>query len=545
MTKEELKNFLEQACNFLHIGLEQLSEDDYNLIIPSELTEQFNNSDKFAITFNKDNNDYNKTYITNESFLIQKIAKLVADMGQGVTTGEIDLVNNVTVEKVESLFSDCKVDNITTEKTPIDYFLVCIKITMRLNKIEEFLHCYKYNINTKECTEVQIPSEEYIENIKTRAFSEYSQENILSYYDDILPFIKQTVKNHFNEKQTEYSKMCAEEISRINEYYDILIKENSSPESTQEPSICDTLNIEKTNLINEQKKKFQISDDNIIVEPISVCIIRENTAKSNIDISNKFGKTNLSISNTDEISCYYTNSKNIPFTITSDNHICGSDNTFNCADCDKKYYISRKRICSISHKEICEDCSVISKISNKIISKEHSHYCSNCGILVANDESFRCDKCNHAFCLACNHLQYCEICKSKLCDDCKNISATSNRIYCNEHSTHCPTCNSVIGINELHTCSNCGISYCSNCNPNNLCRLCSKLVSIDKHNPNIERLITDFNLKAGSYEFNRMGKIAIIVGKKLFAKTFLVVIDLEKYKIINRIDYNLFGKKRK
>ncbi len=40
-----------------------------------------------------------------------------------------------------------------------------------------------------------------------------------------------------------------------------------------------------------------------------------------------------------------------------------------------------------------------------------------------------------------------------------------------------------------------------------------------------------------------MGKIAIIVGKKLFVKTFLVVIDLEKYKIVNRIDYNLFGKK--
>lgn len=543
MTKKELKNFLEQSCNFLDIGLEQLSEDNYNLIIPSALKEHFNNSNKFAITFDKENNDYNKTYITNESFLIQKIAKLVADMGHGVTTGEINLVNNVTVDKVESLFSDCKVDNIITEKIPIDFFLVCIKITMRLNKIEEFLHCYKYNIKTKECTEIQIPNEEYIQNIHTRAFSEYSKENILSYYDDILPCIKQTVKNRFNEKQKEYAKICAEEISRINEYYDILLKENSLPEATQASSIYDSLIIEKTNLINEQKKKFQISEDNIIVEPISVCIIRENIAKSNIDISNKFGKTNLNISDTDEISCYYTNSKHIPFTITSDNHICSNDNAFNCSVCNKKYYINRKQICSISHNEICEDCSVISKISNKIISKEHSHYCGNCGTLVANDESFICDKCNHSFCLACNHLYYCEVCKSKLCDNCKNISATNSRIYCNIHSTHCPTCNSVIGINELHTCSSCGISYCSNCNPNNLCKLCSGLVSINKHNPDIEKLITDFNLKAGSYEFNKMGKIAIVVGKKLFVKTFLAVIDLEEYKIINKVNYNLFGKK--
>ncbi len=543
MTEQELKNYLVQACNFLNISVEQLSENDFNLSIPDDLTEYFNNADKFAVTFNKNNNDSDKTYITNEAFLIQKIAKLVADRGHGITTGEIILKNNITVSDIESLFRDCKVDNLEIEQVPNDYLLVCIKITMRLNKIEEFLHCYKYNIATKECIEIPIPDEEYIQKISTRAFTEYNKDEILSYYDNILPYIKQTSQNHFEEKQAEYAKMCADEINRINEYYDILLRENSLPEATDESSAYESLNSERTNLINEQNKKFQISDNNIVVEPISICIIRENAEKSNIDISNKFGNTKLSISDKNEISCFYTNVQVPPFTITSDNHICCASDTFICSDCGKKYYINRKKHCKICHSEICEDCAVTSAISHETICKEHYQYCGNCGTLVAKDEVFKCEKCGKSFCFACNHSQHCQTCNSVICDNCKNISATSNKIYCQEHSVHCPTCNAVVGINELHTCSNCGISYCSNCNPNNTCKLCSGLVSINKHNPNIERLITDFNLKAGSYEFSKMGKIAIIVGKKLFVKTFLVVIDLEEYKIINRIDYNLFGKK--
>ncbi len=543
MSNKDLKKYLIQACKFLNISVEQISDDDLNLTIPDNLLEEFNNLNKLSVTFNKKSNDYNRTYITTEAFLIQKIAKLVAGRGYGVTTGEIILDNKITVSEIESLFSDCKVDNFENEKVPNDYFLVCIKITMRLNKIEEFLHCYKYNIATKDCVEIQIPDEEYIQKILTRAFSEYNKDDIISYYDNVLPYIKQTVHNHFEEKQLEYTKMCDDEIKRINEYYDILLSENSLPEATEETSIYESLNLERNNLINEQKKKFQISDNNIVVEPISVCIIRENTEKSNINISNKFGKTKLCISNINQISCFYTNSQNAPFTITSDNHICCENKSFVCSECEKKYYKNRKQSCSICHNEICEECAFISKVSQKIICKSDSRICKNCGTLVAKDEIFKCEKCNNVFCYACNHAQQCEICKSLICYSCKNISATSNKIYCSDHSTHCPTCGSVVGINELHICSNCGISYCSNCNPHNICKLCSGIISINKHNPEIEQFITEFNLKASSYEFNKFGNLAIIVGKKLFIKTFLVIIDLEKHIILNRVDYNLFGKK--
>lgn len=545
MTETELKNYLLQACGFLNINIKQIAESEFTLTIPDILTEDFNNAKEFTVTFKKESADTNKSYITTESFLIQKIAKLVADKGYGVTTGEIDVENDVNINEIEALFSDCKVNKFAAEKIPYDYYLVCIKITMRLNKIEEFLHCYKYNIKTKECIEIPVPDEDYIQKITTKAFEEYSRDDALAAYDDILPYIKQTVNIHFEEMQAEYEKMYTEEINRINEYYDILLSENSLPDATQKESVYESLNSERENLINEQKKKFQISDNSITVEPISICIIRENTETPTVVISNEFGRTQLQISTAKDIKCFYTDSQDFPFTVTSDNRICTSKDTFICSECGKKYYINKKHACNICNKEICEYCAAISNISGKIICKEHARICKNCRTLAAQDETFTCQQCNNSFCYACNHAQHCEVCNLLICDSCKNISAESGRSFCNEHSAQCPVCGSLIGTNELHTCSSCGVSYCSSCNPNNICKLCSGVTPADKNNPDIAKLITEYGLNASSYEFNKIGNFAVIIGKKLFIKAFLVIIDLENHKIINRIDYNLFGKKHK
>ena len=543
MTKEKLIEYLITACDFLGIKLTKQSESEFHLTIPDELTEHFNNEKEFDITFNKDIADHNRSYITTESFLIQKIAKLTADKGCGVTVGEISTESDVTAEKITEMFCDCKIDKFEVSTIPADFMIVTAKITMRLNKIEEFIHCYKLDIKSGECTEIPVPDAEYITNISTIGMPEYNREKIENLYLVIQPHITDTVETHYNEKQCEYLDLCSKETERINEYYDLLIKENetSSDKDTQES--INLLNLERDNLIKEQNKKFSISKSSVSVEPVSVCLIRENGTKASVKLSNKYGSVALSISSLREIKSLYGENTVLPLTITSENHICNAQDTFFCTDCGKKHYKGNVQKCTLCNKIVCKECNNTSPVSGVTICREHTHKCTNCGAVVAENEVFICQQCGKEFCYSCNHAQRCHTCNIILCDSCKTVSATSGKTYCKKHTTHCTACNSPVGHNELAICNSCSVSYCTKCTNGKICKICSNLKPADHKGMEIVRLLSSFNLKASSFMYNTSGNIAVVKGKKMFG-SFIAVIDLRSNRLLSKTEYNMFGNKK-
>lgn len=544
MTQEMLINYLIAACEFLKIELTRQSETEFHLTIPDELAEDFNNEKEYDITLKKELADQNRSYITTESFLIQKIAKLTADIGYGVTIGEISSVCDVTEEKIQEMFCDCRIDSFEKTKTPVDFLLVTSKITMRLNKIEEFIHCYKLNINSGECIEIPLPESEYITSISPIKAEEYNSETISKLYETVVPHITDTVNTHFSEKQTEYAGFCSKEIERINEYYDLLIKEKEESSDDDKAESLNLLKLERDNLINEQNKKYAISKNSVTVEAVSVCLIRETGEKADIKLSNNYGSIAINISSLKEIKSFYSDNTTLPLTITSENHLCNAGETFFCAECGKKHYVGNSKKCSVCGKVICNECAVISPVSGAVVCKEHSRQCPSCNAVVTEKEVFSCGQCGKQLCLACNSkVERCSICNTLLCNDCKTTSAVSGKAFCKKHTAVCIACNSPVGSNEFATCSSCSVNYCLRCTNGNTCKMCATLRPADAEGMQIVRMLSAFNLKASSFTYSKSGYVAVVKGKKMFGG-FIAVVDLRNNRLISKKEFGMFGNKK-
>lgn len=544
MTQEMLINYLIAACEFLKIELTRQSETEFHLTIPDELAEDFNNEKEYDITFKKELADHNRSYITTESFLIQKIAKLTADIGCGVTIGEISSACDVTEEKVREMFCDCRIESFEKTRTPVDFLIVTAKITMRLNKIEEFIHCYKLNIKNGECAEIPLPETEYITSISPVKAEKYNSEIISNLYESVVPHITDSANTHFSEKQNEYAGFCSKEIERINEYYDLLIKEKEDSSDEDRNESINLLKLEKENLINEQNKKYAISKNSVTIEPVSVSLIRETGEKAEIKLSNNYGNIIFNISSLKEIKSFYSENTNLPLTITSENHLCNASETFFCAECGRKHYIGNAKKCSVCGKEVCKECAVISPVSGAVVCKEHSRKCPSCNAVVTEKEVFTCGQCGKQLCLACNNkVERCSTCNTILCDDCKTKSAASGKVFCKNHTALCIACNSPVGSNEFATCSSCSVNYCIRCTSGNTCRMCATLRLPDAEGMQIVRMLSAFNLKASSFTYSKSGYVAVVKGKKMFGG-FIAVIDLRNNKLIKKTEFGMFGNKK-
>jgi len=81
--------------------------------------------------------------------------------------------------------------------------------------------------------------------------------------------------------------------------------------------------------------------------------------------------------------------------------------------------------------------------------------CADCGVLASGDDSYRCDECETAICIACN--RECTDWHRAMCSEC-----VSSCTGCDE--SHCDSC--------LKTCRACNDEYCNNCLEEEMCRGC-------------------------------------------------------------------------
>ena len=368
MNITELKNFLYNACLYLGIELSYRENENLQLKIPDNLLEEFNGEKQYEITFDKDKADENITYVTNEAFIVQKIASLVAEQNNGVTVGKVEFPDLITQESISKLFPDCKIEDF--EKNSIDgnFLIATIKITMRLNKIEEFLLSFRCNLQTGECFEIPVPSEVYARNITQAEPFGYTNEQFLFCWDRIMPFVTACTENLYQEKQSENKELCNLEIDRINEYYDLILSEQKEADE----KTTSILKNERESLINEQVKKFTIAKNSVTVEPISFCLVNEKSTITKLTILNRFGNVSTSLYTPEEIKCQYTGLINSSYTITSDNKICCTDKAFICSNCGKRYYEEKKRFCSVCNAQLCDDCATFSKETKENYCPRHS-----------------------------------------------------------------------------------------------------------------------------------------------------------------------------
>lgn len=372
MNVNELKNFIYNACLYLGIELSYKGNNDLQLVIPDELLNEFNNEKEFEITFDKDRAEENRIYVTNEAFIVQKLALLVANKNNGVTVGKVVFPDTLNQERIAKLFPDCKIENFQKNNLDGIFLVATIKITMRLNKIEEFLHSFRCNLQTGECYEIPVPSEIYAGNISQTEPFGYKRDDFLFCWDRIMPFVTDCTEKRFQEKQEEYNNLCQIEIDRINEYYNLVLSEQKNSEKNTNNDTTAVLESERESLINEQYKKFAIAKTSVTVEPISFCLINEKSSPVSFTASNRFGTVSPIFYSFEEIRCQYSNTISATFTITSENKICSTEKTFICSNCGKRLYENKKRFCSVCNAQLCDDCSSISKENKQVFCPRHA-----------------------------------------------------------------------------------------------------------------------------------------------------------------------------
>lgn len=285
------------------------------------------------------------------------------------------------------------------------------------------------------------------------------------------------------------------------------------------------------------------NDDWTAVEPISPCILREHHDKSGVEVKNQFGKVILDSNAAKEFLCHGNDEYTAPYTITSDNQICVKNETFICKTCHRQYHKSKEAFCRICQKTMCINCINTSACSDMTICDEHTKKCKTCKTTIATDEAFICSSCGKAFCSCYTHLQRCSVCNDILCDSCKNTSKSSGLTLCSTHAKSCILCKETVGEHEMAVCTSCGLSYCGECIKDGLCSLCGNLEEVNKNSTELISILNRYKLKANTYEYSQLHNIAVVVGKSLFGKSFLVAADLNTDTLLNKIEYFLFGKK--
>lgn len=484
----ELESYILESCKFLGIHLKPEQPHTYFVQIPSKLENEFSGMKDFFITFEK-SPDPKLTYITFESFFTQKIAKLVAEKNDGISSGIIHFKIDQSMTKLKALFTQCQISVEKRSTEQVDYILIWFKTTIKGIMIDEYLKGLKFDIKSKKIEELAGDVNEIMAGISEELIGGYDELQLDQYFEEIMQHAKKGAEQYLERKQLETLDTLNLEVKRINDYYDMLEADNQLAETSKgkDPQAeIELLKKERAALIEQQKSKYKLNFDETVIEPVAILMLRESTETAVSKVVSPHGEVNIRLSGKEALSirCEVTNEGNGPFTITSDNKIAKTDKVFNCIPCSRLLDIHQKKAC--------------------------------------------------------------HVCNEAVCNDCKITSAVSGKVLCSKHVIECPSCLHSAGSNEQHLCSNCELFYCNKCNPTNICVACSSLKPVSGITPQIQIILNNMVIKSSAkkYDYAEKGNRIMLLGKGMLFKDFFVVFDKKENKIVHSQQFGLFNKKK-
>lgn len=484
----ELKDYIKESCKFLGIGYEKISEDLMYVRIPEHLVNEFSGVSEYQISFVKTSHS-KQTYITFESFFTQKLAKLVAQHNHGVGHIVKYLQIEPIVNYVTSVFPNCTVTVDNSQLVQADHLYGWCKTTIHGQLIEEYIKGFQVELESGFVTPIAESLEAVLRHASDETIDGLTQENINHALTKALEAANQDAEQFVESIKQQTKEQLQTEINRITSYYETLIQEHQSAETSKghDPKTERELLVqEREALIQQQKIKFSITESEVVIEPVALLLARNMIEHGSVLVRNDFGQVNFQIQGDKrlEIHCEIDGSRKGPFTITSE---------------------------------------------NAVVTEKHAFLCTSCTKLFDDRK-----------------LHSCFVCADSLCPSCITLSSISKLPLCHQHHLQCPTCLKHCAEKEQHLCSNCNQFYCSHCNAGNLCCLCSNLTSIHAVTPIIQRIIMGFPnaIKAKKFDYSEKGNRIALLGKGLMFKEFFVVYDKREERVIEFQKFGLFNKRK-
>lgn len=484
----QLKDYIKESCAFLGIDVVTITEHLMRITIPQHLKNEFSGVVEYEISLIKTSNP-KQTYITFESFLTQKLAKLVAEQNHGVGHILLKYPIDLMVEEIIKKFPNCDIGMENKEQVEIDKLYVWCKTTVHGQLIEEYLKGFEVNVETGSVNPLLEDLEQILLKGTNVSIDGLSKEKLDLALSAVLNEASKDAKRFVDKISKQTNNQLLHEINRITDYYDTLIADNQAGETSKgnDPKTeIDLLVKEREALIHQQHLKFSMSENEVIIEPVAILVARNIVEHAAVRIHRNDGNTLLRVhgDNPINIHCSISDSTEGPFTITSDH------------------------------------------------------------VLVAEKHSFMCTTCNKFF--DERKLNGCMICTDPICPSCMTISSVSKKPLCNAHKINCPTCLQPCAEVEQHLCTNCNQFYCSNCNPGNLCPLCKSITPISSITPTLQRIIKAMpnSVKSKKFEYAEKGNRIALIGKGLLFKEFFVIYDKKEERVIVIQEFGLFNKKK-
>lgn len=120
--------------------------------------------------------------------------------------------------------------------------------------------------------------------------------------------------------------------------------------------------------------------------------------------------------------------------------VCGTCEKCYCSDCSTTYK------CSWCEDGFCRECTPPAKCSEC----EDEDLCEHC--------QRYCQRCQRLYCPDCQTEYQCDVCDVLGCSDCTSYHECENCYF-----GHCGECIEKAGINEVHSCGDCGREQCIGC----------------------------------------------------------------------------------
>jgi hypothetical protein len=287
---ESLKDYIFECCLFLNITVEELENDVYRLIIPENLIIDFI-EENIDITFYK-TEKLHLTYVTLESYLLQKLSKLILKANNGIaSTMRIFKIDKVKDKFLKSILENEQVTFEESYYVEEDFLILWLKLSIRANMLEEYMITYKYNFKTEAIELLKGFSIDKISNLEDIIIDNYSNDEIQSVVSNIMFNAQDIIISFVSKKQDEYNKIMNNEVDRINEHYNNLEQEKVNKQS-EDDDLENIIN-EKDNLIEQQYIKYNINYNQVSLEVISLLLVRQKIEEQHVKIISSNGEKNI------------------------------------------------------------------------------------------------------------------------------------------------------------------------------------------------------------------------------------------------------------
>lgn len=235
--------FLMQACKNLNISITETT-DTLKLEIPY----------KWQESLGGERLEVSKKEINEMHYLVQRIAKLVSDQRPTISYSK--------------MFSELKGDKI----------YVWVKITLYKSMKEEIVKGYCYDVDSQRITSITYGDLSIFEKLEKRT-PFLSNEALAIAYESVMDVAKKQAKQFTKLKQIEANEERNLEIERIENYYSLLAKEHANAETIElkeeltKKEEKEILQNEKEHLIEQQRIKHQIREEDIMIEPLAMLVM--------------------------------------------------------------------------------------------------------------------------------------------------------------------------------------------------------------------------------------------------------------------------------